>query len=286
MKKILRKIKNGARDLAFPAVSASYVVKKPLRIFNGVSDRSIKLLLVSLAYNSAELVAFQYKYLKTNLKDDFLYVVADHSYNMDASGKMEKFCRENRIPYYRLPEQSFFLYRINASIMHALALNWAYRNIVLTSEPAVFGFLDNDIFPVRPASVLEKISGKMIYGYIRDEKNGWYLWPGLAVFNASRLREKKKEKKLNFLPWKEIDTGGRNYKNIYKYLDRSADTRPAGIAVVYIDVKSGDGSVVSSGFAQFDEWLHISGASDLPKRRGINMSLNELLSLLDARFGY
>jgi hypothetical protein len=64
----------------------------------------------------------------------------------------------------------------------------------------VFGFIDHDIFPIKPYSLLHKIGNQDFYGRLIDrtpENNNrklWYLWAGFCFFQFERI----KHLKMNF----------------------------------------------------------------------------------------
>lgn len=166
------------------------------------------LLIMTIVFNNFDLLKKQYKNLKRYT--DFLLIVVDNSNINHIRIKNRRFCERNKIMYIGLPFNIFS--GVDSSMSHGLALNWVVKNIVLKFKVKYFGFIDSDLFPIGKISILPKIiKNKGIYGLFQERDKKWYLWPGFCFFD----RRIAVENGLNFLPCKGMDTGGRNFYNVF-----------------------------------------------------------------------
>ncbi len=173
-----------------------------------------ELFLFAVAYNSYDVIEKQWYFLKKYLDEDFTYVVCDNSSESMVSGKILSFCRVNHLAYFKLPRNPFS--GIDPSRSHGLALNWIYRNLVKVYKPALLGFLDHDVFPYKKTTLTSLFKKHQLFGLVKKRENGWYLWPGFCFFKLDYMLDKT----VNFMPCRGLDTGGGNYKHIYRFLNK------------------------------------------------------------------
>lgn len=109
--------------------------------------------LATIAFRQPRLIEEQKRLLKQNLQDDYELFVID-----------------------------------NDGRMHHEGLNEA-AEIFLFNEYPYFGFLDHDIFPIRPTTLIDKIEEAGFYGVgQRHPATGnLYLWPGFCFFSREWL---------------------------------------------------------------------------------------------------
>ena len=187
-----------------------------------------------------------------NLSDTKV-LVFDNSRSEAKRVEIERVCTKNNIPYLALPLNP--TRHVNRS--HGMAMTWVYYNVVRAINPRVFGFIDHDLIPVRKVNVADKMKDQPIYGLLNVGKFGfWFLWAGYCFFDYAEV----KSKSINFLYdfSCDLDTGGRNWNSVYRYLDRSR-LRVASSENVSMSVDS----VRNSRKVQFidQNWLHIGGIS-------------------------
>jgi hypothetical protein len=169
-------------------------------------QEALDLDLVTIAYNNVTVVSEQVRLLCANLRDPFCHTVIDNSSDRSKGREIESLCRREDVPYVRMPRIYSSAYDVSAS--HARALNWAWTNYLSPRAASRFGFLDHDVFPVRPTSLLECLRDQPVWGHLQTRGSRWYLWPGLCIFNARWLAGRQ----LDFMPGPGFDVGGRLYE--------------------------------------------------------------------------
>jgi hypothetical protein len=181
------------------------------------------LCLVTIAFNSDFLIKEQIRLVKKHITDSHIHIVADNSSDNKKRKAIKALCEKENITYVNLPFNWFNRIDRRGSYSHGLAMAWVYCNIIKKVKPDVFGFIDHDIFPIKPYSLLQKIGNQDFYGRLIDRTPEhyppppqiWYLWAGFCFFNYDKV----KDLKLNFMPCKVdghyLDTAGGNYYPLY-----------------------------------------------------------------------
>jgi len=207
-------------------------------------------LVLTIAFNSPAAIEWQIRFSNRNLAGAAL-VVVDNSTDRVAADAIAALCREGGIAHLRLrhgPTDP----RVG-SRSHGIALNWAFRRIVRPLRPAVFGFIDHDCYPLRPADPAALLGEQPIYGRLVLRENGWYLWPGFCFFRWSDAVAER----LDFLAdgFFGLDTGGAGWRRFYRDFDRNR-LRFARHRLV------GSPEAPAAGaFEHIDDWLHIGNMS-------------------------
>lgn len=111
------------------------------------------LALATIAFRNPRLVEEQTRLLRKNLRDEYLFIVIENDHRMHHEG-----------------------------------LNEAAERFAKMDVP-YFGFLDHDIFPIRPTTLIDKIEEAGFYGVgQRHPATGHlYLWPGFCFFSREWL---------------------------------------------------------------------------------------------------
>jgi hypothetical protein len=178
-----------------------------------------ELAIITIAFNNLSVLQYQYRSLK-NIKDKKCsYLIADNSNDLENSKAIADFCRKKNISYIRLPK-SRNLDAVSGSYSHGTAVNWLYYHYILPKKPKYFGFIDHDIYLIRPIKIKDKIGNQLFYARREKQKNNIYwLWPGLMFFETSFLQNLT----VNFLPCRVdglyMDTGGSMWCILYSKLD-------------------------------------------------------------------
>jgi len=184
---------------------------------------------------------------------DITVLVFDNSRNDSKRIEIEQICKQNKAPYLALPPNS--TRHVNRS--HGMAMTWVYHNVVRAINPRIFGFIDHDLIPVRKVSIADKLADQPIYGLLNQGKFGfWSLWAGYCFFDYAGT----KGRSINFLYdfSRDLDTGGRNWKSLYRDLNRRQ------LCVATSDnVSMKVPSIENPRLVQFidEHWLHIGGIS-------------------------
>lgn len=241
---------------------------KPLKVFTSSDFTTTKMLdIFVVAFNDAKLIETQYQFMQKNLQQNqYHYIICDNSNNLEIADKIFEFCQTHNITYYRLPQ---FLY-VGPSHSHGYALNWIYKNLIKKRKNN-FAFIDHDIFPIKPID-LSKYFMTPLCGAIRERFNCWYPWVAFSFYSFDFM----KTKTVNFLPCrykhKHLDTGGKNYKSIYKNIDSDLWLN---LPEKYIDTTTGKDftahnlsnkeadKIVYNQIIEIidDKWLHIIGGA-------------------------
>ena len=258
-------------------VSYWFVRKKPL-FSTTQSNVQYNTMLITIAFNNAFLIDEQIRLIKKYITDDnYVHIVVDNSSDFSTRKQIQDICIKQNIAYVALPKNPFTMLT-KWSCSHSLALNWAYRNLINVQKPAFFGFLDHDLFPTKPYSVLQKIKNQEFYGTLVDRIDGWYLWAGFCFFNYQKI----KDLKLNFFPYKVgknhtyLDTGGGNYPVLYSKYDKEK----VDFALPIIEKSIREGGNRHSDIIHFidNDWLHTINGSYWKKVTSKDDILKQILS--------
>jgi hypothetical protein len=215
-------------------------------------------LVATVAFNRPDITRWQIHLAHRNLAEAKAFAVFDNSSDAQKRAEIRVVCAAAGVPYVALPVNTF-----RNSRSHGAALNWIFRNYVRRGEPAFFGFLDHDIFPIEPMSIRAKLEGRGIYGLPRGDtptKGGWFLWAGYCFFAGKYARLE-----LDFCPTERyaMDTGGGNWPLIYRDIPAS-DVQVAEIS--WARAGAGD-SMFEDFFQIIDGRLHVVNASHWKETR-------------------
>ena len=185
--------------------------------------------IVTIAFNNVNLIDYQVKLLKKNIKDAFLFTVFDNSNNEKSSILIKQFCDKHGVPYLKLNNINDS--RITPSQSHALALNCVIQNFIRYRTSKYFVLLDHDIFPIKKYSFIQRLNNQAFYWVkVLKQKFGYkyyYMWPWFCIFNKDKFNFNLMDFSPNFL-W---DTGVMNYSlyrkyDIWKYEFSTRETLP------------------------------------------------------------
>jgi hypothetical protein len=231
-------------------------------------------LLVTIAFNDVDLIAWQVKLVRQHVAD-CVHLIADNSTSPQAASAIAAIAAAHDLPCLRLP-QSPWLKLEHGGRGHGLAMTWLWRNVIRKAKPIAFGFIDHDIFPLCHTDPFRLIAEYPVGGRVRTYKDRWYLWAGFCFF---RFREMQRYS-LNFsTDWAAgLDTGGCNWFHLYRGLDRTKVTDPG---VSYEPIEP-DISQDLARFERIGDWLHESNFStrfdiDPNRRQQIRAHKRQLL---------
>ncbi len=208
-------------------------------------------ILVVIAFEQPKVLEWLFKLSKKNL-NDFQLMVFDNSRSLILRSEIEKLCREWGIPYLSLP----YLKIKHPNRSHGLAMTWVFHRIIKKIEPHIFGYLDHDMYPVKPVSLQHlNLDHQDSYGLLNDAVHYWNLWAGYCFYKFSAVHNKP----LNFLYdfSRGIDTGGRNWPYLYRGQVKSL-AQFAPVSTPLVSLRNDLNSIVEL----IDErWVHVGGVS-------------------------
>ena len=154
-------------------------------------------------------------------------------------------------------------------------MHWVYKNVLMKRKSRVIGFLDHDIFPIRPCSIIKSlrqgIYGRPMNAYnhqgewvpITPELPYWSLWAGLYFMEYS-LIARTNVYALNFFPKflvdnLYLDTGGGLWDSVLKHL-----SYPVGLMNYQCKQfrETSDSNIHTDFYEQYDHWIHIVNLSN------------------------
>ncbi len=197
--------------------------------YNILDDYDEHLVITTTAYNSLPYIEYQIKAIKKFIKDKYKHVIFDGNNTPDKksiSDGIQKLCLENNVGYVKFMKDPWRTTKNETSYSIGAKMNWIYYNFILEKNIKYFGFIEQDIMPIKPIESLIKIlDEKNMYGrYYRPNPGpGRDKYPDSYTFHCDVHFMKTdfvRKYKLNFLAdWQNtsLDTGGRNYHTFYKY---------------------------------------------------------------------
>lgn len=195
-----------------------------------------------LCYNSLFCCDYQIKCINQFCKDKFKIIIFDSNLGINPidSTQKELLCKEKNIEFITLPNNNLFNNPINPSMLLGHKLNCLYYDYVLKRNPKYFAFIDQDMFMIKPFSIIERLDKFGMWGDVMEvdnypksgghngmekqniNENPWVLHPWLSFYKLDFV----KPYKLNFLPGGNnengdlhFDTGGENYEAFIRKLD-------------------------------------------------------------------
>ncbi len=176
----------------------------------GLRDRTIA---VAVAFNTPWAIRLLLRTTSENFVDATLIVV-DNSSKGEAREEIRALCAEAGVPYLPLPPNPIR----HACRSHGAALNWTYHNLIVPLRPAVFAFIDHDLFPLSPIDLASRVADQPVFGLSTPPGFGWSIWAGYCVYDFAEASQHE----LDFGTDRARghDTGGRNWVEYYRHLDR------------------------------------------------------------------
>ena len=161
-------------------------------------------LLMTVAYNRADMIRHQVRLLPKYLTDPFHHIIVDNSSDPQQRDAIAIICREHSIGYVALP----YNYQRGPSASHGMAMNWAARHLISSINPTYVGWLDHDIFPVRRHSIVALLEEQGLYGRKEQREDINYLWPGFSFYRSAWLDHATADFKPGVMNGVMVDTGG------------------------------------------------------------------------------
>ena len=200
-----------------------------------------------LCYNSFFCVEYQIKCINFFCKDKYNIIIIDSNQgcNLLNSKQKELFCKEKNIDFITLPNIPEIHKNDAVSVILGKKLNYLYYNYVLKRNPKYFAFIDQDMFMIKPFTVIDFLDKNGMWGDVQEvgnypksdngkglkkqniNENPWILHPWLSFYKLDFTRPYK----LNFLPGGknengplQFDTGGENYETFIRKINVKKET--------------------------------------------------------------
>ncbi len=238
-----------ARNVAIERIFRSLPARGYDAFMADLTARRPDVLAMTIAYNTPWVIDVMTQVTPPNLAGTL--VVCDNSRRSAARREIARICKDRGVPYLALP---FNLER-HPCRSHGIALNWAYYNIVAQVKPRVFGFLDHDLFAVEPLDLAVQVADQPVYGLINQSAWGWNLWAGFCMFDRAAIAGFRPD--FNNDNPRLLDTGGRNWMQVYRHFDRDR----IRFAVGRMQELHLPGDPRGFLVQRIDNLLHVGGAS-------------------------
>lgn len=177
-------------------------------------------------------------------------MVLDNSDDDRRASDIQGVAHAHGIAYVRLPPNAWNGSDVAPAL--ALAMNWAWRHLILPGEPKAFGFIDHDIYPVRRTDPFAPLQTYPVAGRVWHRLSRWHLWAGYCFFRFDAVRHTRLDFGRDFLA--AMDTGGRNWWRFYRYLNAAKVQDPGVRAEAILAGYSVDECAVE----WLGDWLHES----------------------------
>ena len=225
--------------------------------------------LATIAYNHPRLISEQIRLIGKNLYDRHELVVFDASSSEKESVAIRGICEAHETRVVRLDMHT-----------HHEALNLAAMWLRAAEAPYI-GFLDHDIFPIRPTSLRDLIEGAGFYGVgQRHPATGHlYLWPGFCFFSREWLAGRP----LDFSGLRDGDrrNDGDTGSGLWPLFTDEDWEKLFRVPHFHRPIRKPDAYGLQSwGYEVIGDWLHFSNASmwmKVPKPKERERLLFELL---------
>lgn len=213
--------------------------------------------IITVAFNNVDLIRYQTQFLEKFMRDSYTRIIVDNSTDKTKRKELYRYCLENNSAYIGLPKN--LLNIVGSSYSHAMALNYAYRHVILKRRPYAFGQIDHDLFPTRPVSILEKLENQPIYGPLRLREKCWYLSAIMSFYRFDFMKGKHFDC-MPVTPDKVyLDSGGGNWYSLYSQIDRKSIVFPNECIIPLRE--GGDRHGDSLEFFDDKLWLHTINGS-------------------------
>jgi hypothetical protein len=183
---------------------------------------------------------------------DTTLLVFDNSRRPEARVEIERVCSDRGVAYLALPRNPTL--HVNRS--HGMGMSWVHANVVRAIAPRLFAFLDHDLIPVLPLSLSERLGDQAMFGLPVQSPWAWQLWAGYCLFDFEQVGRQP----MNFLYdfSQGLDTGGRNWRRLYRHHARDALRFASN---EFVPIRDSMSSAPATVQIVDGRWLHIGGIS-------------------------
>lgn len=222
-------------------------------------------LLVTVAFNRADLIALQAEAFAKWFTDSYFHLVVDNSSEMAVRDEIRAVCRAAGSGYISLPANP----ALRGSWSHGLALNWVHRNVTRNSGAKYVGYLDHDIIPFRCVAYRGIIDAQGVYGHPAFQGPYYYYWPGLVFYSVGYFDRGAPDFRPATIGGYGLDTGGGNCARYYSRLATAPsvmhreDVWAEDLGRAFDPANDGGASIQEVGVHIFDRsWVHLVNGSN------------------------
>jgi len=231
-----------------------------------------EVIFITIAFNDADLISLQINQIKKHVTGNYAHLIIDNSIKVKGahSNAIYQVCKKQDMSYVKIPSNPKML---DPSFSHGFACNWAVKNILRHYNPKYICFIDHDIFPYKSFSVNYITKNQSFYGLKQIREDRWYLWPGFAIFDLSKI----KLEHLDFLPIEGLDTGGGNWLTIFQKYNESykySSSRFLSIPGLEVTNMKQDYKVEIID----DCWVHLIGGSNWMNSRAFKRKYETIIN--------
>jgi hypothetical protein len=184
------------------------------------------------------------------LTDSFVLSVYDNSNDAKVAWDIQQLCKAQGARYTRVPLRA----ARDGKRLHEDALHHACADLMNRQAP-VLGFLDHDVFPCRPTSLLALVEPCGFFGVgQRNGENGQvYLWPGFVFFRRDWLDGRMPD--FDSLPG--VDTGAQLANLI---TEEQLNALPP-ISYGYDWIRTTNGTTHSDAVERISDFVHLTNTT-------------------------
>jgi hypothetical protein len=220
---------------------------------------------ITVAFNSYEIIELQYEFLRRYLQISFDYVLIDNSTNEAVSKSLENFCLKEHLTYCKIKNNPYCW----PSLSHGYALNIGMeilRKFYASTQYLLM--LDHDLIP------FSNIGADYFSALATKESEGKiFPWPGLLALN------------LDGLAWQNFDfrpttKNGKIYDTGFA-LPEDLVTKGRQLSRVLLSKNEQSNNMQYDGVEIFDgKWLHVVNMSNWAPKDGDFKSIDSIKNLI------
>ena len=229
-----------------------------LREHGSLRDRTVA---VAIAFNTPWVIELLLRAAHENLINTTLIIV-DNSSAPEARAGIREICAASGVPYLPLPANPIR----HPCRSHGAALTWIYHNLIKPLRPAVFAFIDHDLFPLEPIDLASRVTDQPVFGSDTPGRLGWSIWAGYCVYDFAEASKYPLD--FNTDRPRGHDTGGRNWMQFYRHLDKQrihlAEPRTVDVRDPVTDI--------SFPIEMMDVFAHVGHAGHAPKSHAASLA--------------
>lgn len=173
--------------------------------------------IITVAFEDDEALAMQCALMRHYVDFD-VHLVLDNSRSQPGTDAIRSTTEAAGALYVKLPANPWT--GKNGSRSHGIAMNWGWHHILKPARPRAFGFVDHDLFPIRPVDPFAPLASQRFYGDLRWAGPRWFLWAGYCFFDFEAVCEEPLDFGLDWFVG--LDTGGANWEVLYRHTDPAA----------------------------------------------------------------